>query len=73
MSTLKLYVIIMPSIAPFINIKQHYIEYLNLITEMNFNKNIPTDEDDFVFVKIPGINSHVVATLIERRNDVTHT
>jgi len=29
------------------------------------------DEDDFVFVKRQGINSHVVAKMIERRSDVT--
>ena len=41
------------------------------MTEINFNKNLSMDEDNFVFVKKQGINSHVVTKMIERRKYVT--
>jgi len=58
----------------FVDIQNH-IENLNLtITEkMNFKKNISVDEDYLVFVERQGINSDVVAKLIERCKDVTQT
>ena len=50
---------------------QYHIEYKNIIiTEINFKKNISMNEDNLVFVKKQGINSHLVAKLTERK-DVT--